>query len=262
MKSYTNSKKRIPFIKRFFIEQKNIYGKKFHRLLFAYTLCLISLLLFIPCVINIVYMSIPAKLTPTEQEFIQHYNYASELRRNNNSTGALEELSKAEKILNDDAKLYLSKAYEYKDLKNYEQAITEAKKGLLYVNRRKPYYSVWAKSNNFKHAGKNDVALYNFIGDCYFELNDFEKAIEAYTLCLNNTHKTLFNIIFDISSAYDTYFKRGICYYHLGNKQAALNDFYKHLELVEKSLEKRRLRYSREDFITVNEWIKACNELK
>ena len=206
------------------------------------------------------YLSMPAgKLTKEEQEYMKHYNQAYELRtKKNQYQEAINELNKAEDYFSNTAETYLDKAYCYNKLKEYDKAITVAKEGLKYIDSK----SIYRKYHNFKFVGKKDIELYSLLGRLYKKTKNYEEMKLCYDYVI--TH-----IKYKYTNAY---FQRGYAQYYLSDFNSALQDFYKHKEIIlqyiqdqaEETPEFRHTNptYDKNDLINIEKWITACKKYK
>ena len=96
---------------------------------------------------------------------------------------------------------------------------------------------------------KKYTRTYDRLATANFQLKRYKEAEEFYTKEIEyNTYKFP-----------DVYFYRGVCRYYLGNKQGALEDFYKQREIYDDFMKDGiGDRYDQKDYDLVNRWIEAC----
>lgn len=250
---YRIYKKRLSYIEQLKHDYKN--QPKFIKILH---LILIIVLIGNLCFMG--YLCMPAgKLTKDEQEYMKHYNQAIELRINQKQyQEAIYELNKAEEYFSDTAETYLEKAYCYDRLKEYDKAIATANEGLKYIDSK----SIYRKYHNFKFMGKKDISLYTLLGKLYKKTNNYEKMKLCYDYVIGNVKYKYTN----------AYFQRGYAKYYLSEFDSALQDFYKHKEIIQQYINDQReeapefkhttLIYDENDLINVEKWISACKKYK
>lgn len=253
IENYSIYKKQLPFS-----EQLKYDYKSQPKIIKIIYLILIFILIGNLCFMG--YLSMPAgKLTKEEQEYMKHYNQAYELRtKKNQYQEAINELNKAEDYFSNTAETYLDKAYCYNKLKEYDKAITVAKEGLKYIDSK----SIYRKYHNFKFVGKKDIELYSLLGRLYKKTKNYEEMKLCYDYVI--TH-----IKYKYTNAY---FQRGYAQYYLSDFNSALQDFYKHKEIIlqyiqdqaEETPEFRHTNptYDKNDLINIEKWITACKKYK
>ncbi len=129
-------------------------------------------------------------------------------------------------------------------------AINYAQQGIANLGNKEVYY----KQYKFIRAN-TDIYLYELLGDCYFELKDWQNAIKNYSFVINSKHKAKYS---------DIYFSRGRAYFELKQYMSAKDDFLKHREIILDYLK----TYANDDYAktynqgnleNVEEWIKASD---
>ena len=191
-------------------------------------------------------------LSDADKEYVSYIDNGYSYFQNNMFNKSLLEYDKALNIHNNDSHLYLYRAYTYYDMEQYEKAAQEAEKGIDCLNKK----SIYNQAKNWRLTN-DDISLYTKLGDSEQLLKNYKKAIEAYDYVADN-----------VKYKYtDIYIKRGICKYHLGKKEAALRDFMKHKEIIEKYLEDEANSEFKSDYPTYTRerdlnntylWIRAC----
>ena len=253
IENYSIYKKRLPFSEQLKYEYKS--QPKIIKIIY---LILIFILIGNLCFMG--YLSMPAgKLTKEEQAYMKHYNQAYELRtKKNQYQEAINALNKAEEYFSNTAETYLAKAYCYNKLKEYDKAIITAKEGLKYIDSK----SIYRKYHNFKFTGKKDIELYSLLGRLYKKTKNYEEMKLCYDYVI--TH-----IKYKYTNAY---FQRGYAKYYLSDFNSALQDFYKHKEIIlqyiqdqaEETPEFKHTNptYDEKDLINIEKWITACKKYK
>ena len=199
-----------------------------------------------------IYFFVPAFTTPEEKTYTSHIEQGYTYFQNGMYNKALREYDKALNMDNQDHVLYYYRAIVYQKMRHYSKAIQEAENGIKYVNSKSTYFKV----KNYKFM-KDDIGLYTILAECYMELGEYEKAIDA----CNYVSK---HVKYKYS---DIYFKLGICNYHLNHKQKALEYFNKHRDIIQDYLYEQAATdypakyptYTQNDLININQWIKSCN---
>ncbi len=221
--------KKMPFWMQF---KKMSFVTKF--ILGICVLCFLSLIS-----VNLFFLIPSFGLNDNEKAFLSHYLSAQKLRiDNNNYNAALGELDKASTYVNNDVDLYLEKAYNYENLKQYDKAIEEARKGLEYKNKQSINY----RSKNIKFSSK-DIALYTVIGDCSLKKGYYKEAYQSFDY-----------IIKKVRYKYtDAYFKRGIALFHLKKYDSALEDFIIHKDIINNYLKEQKTSQYKDKYPVYNE---------
>ena len=221
----------------------------------------------IPIILIIVtffYLSIPNILffiekysipvTRNEQKvFMTNYNNAMLNYEDENYQQALNYFLQAENIYNKDSEIYLSKAYCYEGLHDYNGAIEEAKKALLYKENQSIYKSQYKiKSLN------NNIRAYKILARNYYRLNLYSQSEDAYSYIIDNSK----------SDGYDNkYLKRGKCRYYTKNMNGAIEDFNKHKQIIKKYITDQKTTefpdkeplYNAIDIQRIDKWIEKCS---
>lgn len=205
---------------------------------------------------SLIYSATPPLLSNTEKEYIQHLDSGYSFFQNHDYERALNEYKIAENIYKEDSELYIFKAYCYQSQKEYSKAIENAKVALKYPDSK----SIYKKAHNFKLINlNNDVKANTIIGECAYEQKQYKEAKEAYSYVIEHvTYKYT-----------DAYIYRGICEYYLNEKQAALNDFEKHRQIINSYIDdqansdypSKYPTYTNKDLILVSQWINAAQKL-
>ena len=241
--------KRLPLKEKikFLFSQISITGKIFLS---------ISAILFVFYFGLIAYFFMPmGKLSDGENEYMQHYNKAVNLRvEERNYTKALIELEKAEKFSSTTPEIYLEKAYNYKKLKQYNEGKIAAKEGLKYLNSK----SIYNKYHNFRAFGKKDVALYTVLGELCEETKDYKGMKDSYDYVIKHTHYKYT----------DAYFNRGRAEYYLLEFDLAYEDMLKHKEIIQNYLTDQQEAkykalypfYDNNNLENVELWLKAIKK--
>ena len=203
-----------------------------------------------------IYSTIPPFLTTTEKTYIEHLDRGYSFFQNREYENALKEYKLAEDIYKEDSQLYIFKAYCYRRQKEYTKAIKNAKEALKYPDSK----SIYKKAHNLKLINlNNDIDAYTVIGKCKYKQKQYKEAKEAYSYIIKHiTYKYT-----------DAYLYRGICEYYLNEKQAALNDFEKHKQIINNYIYDRANSdypdkyptYTNKDLILVSKWISAVQKL-
>ena len=214
-------------------------------------ICLLSVMISMGI---LVFMNLPSMpLSDNEKEYMNYYNRAYDLRvEKNEYNRAIVELEQAKKFVSDNPELYRELAYNYEDLKDYENASKVAREGLKYIKNKNTAYK---KFHNFKFDTKEDIYLYSIIAKSERKLKHYSNAIDAYSYIIKKSHYT-----YD-----DSHFWRGYCYYYNGEINLAHEDFLKHREIILKYFEDQREseykdqypRYNNDDLVNVDKWIEA-----
>lgn len=224
----------------------------------AYSFIFVALLGLLFSLTMLVYGSLPApKLSDNELQHMTHYNNAIQLRtKNKDYKAALIELDKAEEYLSAESGVYLERAYNYKKLKRYDEAIESALKGLEFTSTRPIRY----KYHNYRFLNKNDddIYLYIVLGECYMKKNDYANMYNAYNYLVENKHHTYA----------DYHFWRGYALYYQGKLQEAKNDFISHKAIIEKYFDYQANTeykdyypiYTENDINNVQAWLDACDK--
>ena len=245
LKYYSIYGKRLSFFKRQYI----IFKK--YPIGYRILICLF----FIPLIISIgvlIYLYFPPVLSSSDKEYLSYMEQGYKYYQNDDYENSIAEYDKAQNIHDNDSTLYYYKGLSYYYDRQFEKASEEAEKGINVLNKKSAYY----RAKNFKLAN-NDIGLYSLLGDSEKKLKNYSKAKSAYTYVINHVKYTYT----------DVYFERGQCEFYLNEKESALNDFYKHKQIIEKYLEDQANSeykdkyptYSNKDLENINLWIAACN---
>lgn len=204
----------------------------------------------------LIYSAIPPFLSKSEKMYIEHLDSGYSFYQHGQYEKALDEYSIAENVYSEDSKLYIYKAYCYQEQKEYAKAIENAKKALKYPDSK----SIYKKAHNLKFINlNNDISAYTVIGECAYVQKNYKEAKEAYSYIINHvTYKYT-----------DAYLYRGICEYYLNEKQAALNDFEKHKQIINSYIDDQANSeypseyptYTNKSLVNVNQWIDITNRL-
>ena len=215
---------------------------------------LFCLILFIGSTSMLIYINLPApRLSAQEKEYMEHYNKGHNLRVKAKYSDSINELNKAKEQISNNSELYLELAYNYQDMKDYNNAVLMAKEGLKCVDNTNTAYR---KYHNFKFLPKNDIALYSIIAKSSRKLENYNDAIAAYSYIIKHSHYT-----YD-----DSHFWRGYCYYYTNQMQLAHEDFLIHREVILKYFKDQEEteykdiypRYNQKNLENVNKWIEAA----
>ncbi len=215
---------------------------------------------FFPMLFSIgmlIFLNLPApKLSDAEIEFMNHYNSALDLRsKKKQYDKALTELDKAETYVDADSGLYLEKAYNFKRLKRYDEAIENALKGLQFTSEK----PVRFKYHNYKFIkNSDDLALYKVLGECYMKKNDYINMFDAYNYLVEHSKYTYA----------DFHFWRGFALYYQSKFDEAREDFAAHKAVIQSYFDFQNEteykdtypRYSQKDLDNVNAWLEACDK--
>ena len=98
-------------------------------------ICLIGLILSLGMMAIV---NMPAHLTPTEKQYLEHIKNGSNCKRNYDK--ALDELDKAKDLISTDPYLYYKYAYIFKRQKDYSNAIHYANLGISKLGNKEIYY--------------------------------------------------------------------------------------------------------------------------
>ena len=163
-------------------------------------------------------------------------------------------LDSARNLIATDPYLYYCYAKTYKNKKDYPSAIQYITIGISNLGN-KEIFSKKYWMMNLINKSNTDVKLYQLLGDCHKELQEYNDAIEAYNYGANSKNKYEYT---------DVYFSRGLAYFELRKYQEAKMDFMKHKNIVEKYIETHSEyewanTYSKKDIVITNKWIKACD---
>lgn len=196
----------------------------------------------------------PAKLTNEEAQYMSHFNAGYACFQKRNLKCALEEYQMAEALFDTDEELYVRKAWVYERMNEYEKAIESMNQALKCDNKA----SIYKKANGFRFIS-NDISIYTTLGDSYYALKKYKEAKEAYNYVVEH-------VTYQYS---DIYFKRGLAEYYLGEKENALQDFYKHREVIDTYLydqsnseyPAKYPTYNQRNIDNVNGWIRATMAL-
>lgn len=168
------------------------------------------------------------------------------------------EFDKALTIHDDDPYLYALRAQSYKMKGKYEKAIAEAKKGIRVLDNKSVYYGI---KGYYKFQPKSPESrnksiasyLYLYWAGSAMKLKRYDEAIEGYTGLIANVKYTY---------STEAYFKRGLCYYYSGDIKSALEDFYRHKEVINQyfkdNTDNLYAQYSDKDVKKIDKWIKHC----
>lgn len=241
---YSIHGRRLSFFKRQYILFKK-YPTSARIFLFA---------LLIPVILMfglLIYLYLPPFLSSSDKEYLSYMEQGYKYYQNNDYSNSIAEYDKALNLHDDDSTLYYYKGLSYYYDKQYENASQEAQKGINVLDKKSAYYRV--KNYKFAH---NNIGLYSLLGDSEKKLNNYAKAKEAYSYVVDHVKYTYT----------DVYFERGQCEFYLNEKEAALNDFYKHKQIIEKYLEEQANSeykdkyptYTNKDIENINLWIEAC----
>lgn len=248
IRHYEIYRKRLSFLKRMQIELKNTppVGKVASVILIF---CLIVPIGFM-C-----YMFIPPFLTPEDKAYRSYIEMGYEYYRQDLYDLSLREYDKALAMHNDDAVLYYYRALSFYEKHDYQQAKQEAIKGLSFVKNKSTYF----KTKNYRFLDNDKIGLYTTLAESEMEMGDFISAKNTYTTIIDQI-KYRFT---------DAYFKRGLCEYHLGQKDAALTDFFKHKEIINDYIAEEEASeykskypsYTEKDIENIDAWINACQNM-
>ena len=238
--------KRLSFFKRAYINYKQ-YPVGYRILIFFF---------LIPLVVSIgvlIYLYFPPFLSSSDKEYLSYMEQGYKYYQNDDYENSIAEYDKALNLHDDDSTLYYYKGLSYYYDKQYEKASEEAEKGINVLNKKSAYYR--AKNYKFAH---NDIGLYSLLGDSEKKLKNYAKAKSAYTYVIDHVKYTYT----------DVYFERGQCEFYLNEKEAALNDFYKHKQIIEKYLEDQENSeykdkyptYTNKDIENINLWIETFKQ--
>ncbi len=239
VKHYAMYGRRISYFKREWINfmQLDAQSRRLITTLFV---------LFFFCIgfVFYIFLLVPNIQLFTKNEYVSFIDHGYELYQNNLYEQSLREYDKALNIHDDDYRLYYYRALSYEKNKQYEKAIIEANKGIAVLDKKSAYHN--AKRKIF--VKKDDVGLYDVVGDCNKKLKRYEEAKKAFDYVIEN-----------VRYAYtDAYFKRGQCEFYLNQKEAALRDFYRHKRIIEKSIQAGYSVYNQNHLTNINKWIEAC----
>lgn len=240
---YRRFGKKIPFSTKFKMEMNKIP-------LWLKIIFLIPIILMFLSFGGLIYISIPAGigLSSTEKEYISIIN---DVDYKNAHEEALYQLDKARSLISTDPYLYYRYAYIYgKKLKNYDAAIQYAKIGISNLGNKEVYYKQYKYSKP-----RTDEYLYDELGDCYYVLEEWEKALEAYTYVATHTDVKYTGV----------YFKRGKMYFYLKKYKEAKQDFIRHRDIITAYINTyhtendKNATYDNRHLIMINRWIKSCD---
>ena len=236
--------KRLPLSKR----------KHSGLLIFLYTIIGISMIVM---GISLFYMfSFSFGTNSENQEYVQNYRAIDDMRNSGDYKGAIERVEYLKTIEPNDYNVYLYEAYIYEVQGQYEKEIESTNKALqLIESGAKSRWDETFGNNNlfskyiFKSGNEKYTRTYDRLATANFQLKRYKEAEEFYTKEIEyNTYKFP-----------DVYFYRGVCRYYLGNKQGALEDFYKQREIYDDFMKDGiGDRYDQKDYDLVNRWIEAC----
>lgn len=245
IKYYAQYGKRLPWYKMLGISLKKVP-------IFIKILLGASLLGFFSCMFMLAYLNFPTFTSETDKEYVSYIEQGYKYFQDDNYNRSMVEYDKAMAIHNDDPVLYERRVWTLKRAKKYEEAVEEAKIGISYIGKKSPYNA----AKKYRFDTKEDIALYTTLGECLYKLKRYQEAEDAYDYVIKYSHYTYS----------DMYFERGRCRYYLLKKDAALEDFNKHKEIIEKYLEDQKTteypdmypRYDQKNLENINLWIKAC----
>lgn len=240
--------KRLPLSKR----------KHAGLLIFLYTIIGISLLVM---GISFFYMfSFSFGMNSENQEYIQNYRDIDDMRNYGDYKGAIERVEYLKTVEPNDYNIYLYEAYIYEVQGQYEKEIKSANKALQLIESgaKSRWDETYGNDNIFskyifKSSNEKYTRTYDRLATANFQLKRYKEAEEFYTKEIKyNTYKFP-----------NAYFYRGVCRYYLGNKQGALEDFFKQREIYDDFMKDGiGDRYDQKDYDLVNRWIEACKLMK
>ena len=240
--------KRLPLSKR----------KHSGLLIFLYTIIGVSL---IAMSISLFYMlSFSHSMSSENQEYIQNFSDIDDMRNNGNYEGAIKRVEYLKSIEPNDYNVYLYEAYIYEVLGQYEKEIESGNKALqlLESGAKSKWDEAFGKTNIFakkifKTGNEGYTRTYDRLATANFQLKRYREAEAFYT-------KELEYVTYKFP---DAYFYRGVCRYYLGNKQGALEDFFKQKEIYDEFFKEGiGDRFDQNDLDLVNRWIEACKLMK
>ncbi|MCQ2789221.1 MAG: tetratricopeptide repeat protein [bacterium] len=220
------------------------------------------------CILALASIAILASLVMLGTTFTKDYRSDSyvglfalvdENRNNRNYDAALYYVNEAKKIEPKDYNVYLYEAYVYEKKKDYKKEIECANMAkTLLDNKEKSRYDKFFHNDSFvakyifKEKNSGYVRTYSRLADANYKLKNYNAAVDYYSYIIEN----------GVYKYTDAYFYRGICLYHLGKKQEALQDFKKHQEIINNYLiemqDMKYPQYTNKDLENVLMWIKAC----
>lgn len=242
VKYFAQHGKRLPFIKRLILESK-IFP------VWTRILLCICFAMICGCMGLFLYLSIPPFLSSEDIVYKNYVDSGYEYYTTNQYDKSLLEYDNALNIHSDDPVLYYYRALAYKYKLQYDKAVIEAQKGIENLNNRSVYY----KAKNYKFMGNSEVGLYTVLGECEYYLENYGKAIEAFNYIAEKSQ-------YKYS---DVYLWRGCCYARNGEPRKALEDFYKHKEVILNYMDEQANsedpdlypRYAAKDLKQINQWI-------
>ncbi len=198
-----------------------------------------------------IYYITPNFTTNTEKEYASHIENGYAYFQNHLYDNALAEYDKALNMNDKDHVLYYYRALVYKEERQYDRVIQEAKTGIQYVNKSSTYFKV----KNYKFM-KDDIGLYDILADSYMQLKEYENAITALNY-LEHHSKYKYT---------DVYFKKGMCEFYTNQKNKALEDFEKHRDIIFDYIADQAGSeykddypvYTQKDITNINAWIRAA----
>lgn len=236
--------KRLPITKR----------RKAKPVIFSYILVGIS---FFFLFLSLFFMLTSSNMSPENEEYIQNYRDIDDLRNAGNYKAATEKVEYLKTIEPSDYNVYLYEAYIYEVQEQYEKEIDSANKALALIqsNAKSKWDEAFDKDNIFgkiffKSGNDKYTRTYDRLATANFQLKRYKEAENFYTKEIEyNTYKFP-----------DAYFYRGVCRYYLGNKQGAIEDFFKQKEIYDEYFAKFESggKYNTQDYNLINRWIEAC----
>ena len=130
---------------------------------------------------------------------------------------------------------YYNIAQNYYDKKEYGNCIQEIKIGSNYLKKCD------------KYIGNHEYFALTLFADCKRNLQEYEDAIKIYNDILSRDSETP-----------AIYFKRGKCYYYIGEKETALKDFLNYKFFLNNNKCYYEKKYLNKEIKKVNHWIKLC----
>ena len=196
-------------------------------------------------------------MSPEKDSYIQNFVDIDDMRNKGNYKGAIERVEYLKTIEPNDYNVYLYEAYIYEVQGQYEKEIDSANKALVLIqsNAKSKWDETFFKDNIFsktffKSSNDKYTRTYDRLATANFQLKKYKEAENFYTKELEyNTYKFP-----------DAYFYRGVCRYYLGNKQGALEDFFKQKEIYDEYFAEFEGggQYDKNDYDLLNRWIEAC----
>ena len=227
-------------------------------IIFSYVVAGICLIVM---VISIFFMLMPdSGMSPENASYIQNFADIDDMRNSGDYKGATERVEYLKTIEPNDYNVYLYEAYIYEVRGQYEKEIESGNKALqlLESGAKSKWDEAFGKTNIFakkvfKTGNEGYTRTYDRLATANFQLKRYKEAEAFYT-------KELEYNTYNFPKAY---FYRGICRYYLGNKQGALEDFFKQKEIYDEFFKEGiGDRFDQNDLDLVNRWIEACKLMK